>query len=118
MGLSHLAPELDRVARWDSELTGDEQQNLAFSRLLLQKPRWVLMDEAIDRLDDDSRRIALDIFHKELAETAVVHIGRLEAHDGFYARVLRLTKDPEGVRLTPCAQSRSPTEMAERKAAA
>jgi len=118
MGLSHLAPELDRIARWDSELTGDEQQNLAFARLLLHKPRWVLMDEAIDRLDDDSRRMALDIFHKELVETAVVHIGRLEAHNGFYSRVLRLTKDPEGVRLTPCAQHPSATQMAGRKAAA
>jgi putative ATP-binding cassette transporter len=38
--LAHLSPDLDRVARWDRELIGEEQHKLAFARLLLHKPRW------------------------------------------------------------------------------
>lgn len=114
--LSYLTPQLDRIARWDLELTGDEQQNLAFARLLLQKPDWVLMDEAIDRLDDESRTIVLDIFRRELSKAAVIHIGRLNAPDGFYARVLRLKKDPEGQRLVPCPHPQPSAPPARQKA--
>ena len=118
MRLSYLSPELDRVARWDSELGGDEQQNLAFARLLLHKPRWVLIDDSIGRLDEDSRNIALDIFRRELAGTALISISRRDVPDGFYTRILRLTKDPEGLRLVPCASPLSPARTIQQKAAA
>jgi putative ATP-binding cassette transporter len=103
MGLSHLSSDLDGVARWDRELTNDEQQHLAFARLLLHKPSWVLIDEALDSLDEDSRNTVLDIFRQELAETAVINIGRPDTRQGFFKRVLHLIKDPEGERLSPCA---------------
>jgi len=34
VGLGRMAPKLDRVQRWDKELRLDEQQHLAFARLL------------------------------------------------------------------------------------
>jgi vitamin B12/bleomycin/antimicrobial peptide transport system ATP-binding/permease protein len=46
-GLNRLSSSLDRIARWDRELTDDEQQCLVFTRLLLRKPRWVVIDEAL-----------------------------------------------------------------------
>ena len=67
MGLSHLAPELDRSGRWDRELGGDEQQKLPFARLLLHRPRWILINEALDSLDEENRALALDIFTLELS---------------------------------------------------
>ena len=118
MRLSYLSPELDRVARWDSELGGDEQQNLAFARLLLHKPGWVLIDDSIGRLDEDSRNIVLDIFRRELVGTALISISRRDVPDGFYTRILRLTKDPEGVRLVPSARPLSPARTIQQKAAA
>jgi vitamin B12/bleomycin/antimicrobial peptide transport system ATP-binding/permease protein len=54
-GLGNLSLGLDRIARWDRETTDEEQQKLTFARLLLHKPRWVLLDEAIDHLDGDTR---------------------------------------------------------------
>ncbi|MDQ6704146.1 MAG: ABC transporter ATP-binding protein/permease, partial [Pseudomonadota bacterium] len=94
MKLAHLSPGLDSVARWERELTREEQHKLAFARLLLHKPRWILLDEAIDRLDEDARGLVLDIFGQELADAAIVNIGQADTQRGFFTRVLHLIEDP------------------------
>lgn len=103
--LTQFSSLLDRSARWDRELTGDEQQILAFARVMLHRPRWLLIDEALDSLDEESRNRVLDIFSKELADTAILNIGRADPHEGFFTRVLHLFHDPGGERLSPCACS-------------
>ncbi len=61
-GLNRLSSSLDRIARWDRELTDDEQQCLVFTRLLLHKPRWVVIDEALGALDDDAHKRVISLF--------------------------------------------------------
>jgi putative ATP-binding cassette transporter len=80
-------------------LSDDEQQSLAFARLLIHAPPWVLIDEALDSIDEDTRTRALDIFAKDLKDTAVIHIGRMQGRDSMFARVLHLIKDPTIHRL-------------------
>jgi putative ATP-binding cassette transporter len=116
MGLGNLAPGLDRVARWDKELNSDEQQRLAFARLLLHKPRWVLLDEAIDHLDDEARALVFDIFGQELADATIINIGRADTQRGFYTRILHLIGDPEGQRLAPYCAELTPAQPAEQEA--
>lgn len=99
MGLSHLSSQLDRAARWDRELTDPEQQGLAFARLLLHKPRWVVIDEAIGSLAPEARKALFCILEKELPATTVVCISGPQAQDKFFKRVLHLTMDLEGQRL-------------------
>ncbi len=103
MGLSHLSSLLDRVARWDKELTDPEQQGLAFARLLLQEPSWVVVDEAIGSLAPEARKALFDVFEKELAASTLVYISGPQAQDKFFTRVLFLTMNLEGQRLAaPC----------------
>jgi len=97
--LDRLVPLLDESQRWDRELSEDEQQSLAFARLVLHAPPWVLIDEALDTLEDDARENVLGILGKELSRTGVVHIGRAESEAHFFARVLHLIKDPALRRL-------------------
>ena len=118
MELAHLLPGLDRVARWERELTREEQDKLVFARLLLHKPRWILLDGAIDRLDQDARGLVLDVFGQELAEAAIVNIGQADTHSGFFERVLHLIEDPEGQRLAPCASAPVTVLPAKQKAPA
>ena len=101
MKLGRLASDLDRTARWERELTREDQHRLAFARLLLHKPRWILLDEAIDYLDDDTRDLVLDVFGHELADAAIINIGHADTRGGFFTRVLHLIQDPEGQRLAP-----------------
>jgi putative ATP-binding cassette transporter len=90
---------LDAAHRWDRELSEDEQQILAFARLLLHSPPWVLIDEVLDSLDDDARQTILELFGKDLQHTGIIHIGRADAHDHLFSRVLHLVKDPDLRRL-------------------
>jgi vitamin B12/bleomycin/antimicrobial peptide transport system ATP-binding/permease protein len=99
LGLLRLLPMLDVPRRWDRELSDDEQQSLIFVRLLIHAPRWVLIDEVLDSIDEDTRMRALDIFARDLKETAVIHIGRARANDPMFARILHLIKDPSIRRL-------------------
>lgn len=92
--LGHRAPFLDQIARWDKELTLDEQQRVAFVRVLLHAPRWVIEDEAMSALDEDARPLLLSMFKDEFAGTTVVSIGQDEFHDGFYSRAYRLQTHP------------------------
>ena len=99
LGLRRLAPLLDLSRRWDRELSEDDQQGLMFARLLIHAPRWVLIDEVLDSLDEETRMRALDIFSHDLKDTAVIHIGRIDGSDPTFTRVLHLIKDPTTRRL-------------------
>jgi putative ATP-binding cassette transporter len=104
VALARLPPELDRSANWDNELTSEEAQRLAFARLLLHKPRWICIDEALDSLDETDRQTILAIFDHELAGSAVINLGRRDLRDGFSSRILRLVRAPEpkdSTRSTP-----------------
>jgi putative ATP-binding cassette transporter len=101
VGLGHLVPTLDHVQRWDKDLTLEEQQRLAFARLLLHGPSWVLIDDAMGALDEENRRLMLSIFDHELADAAVISVGRSPADNGFYSRILHFRRLSEGVVPVP-----------------
>lgn len=94
VGLDHLTSSLDRVTPWDKELTDSEQQALAFSRLLLHRPRFIIVDEAMSSLSPDARRAVFDAFENELADAALICISGPQGQDKFFRRVLRLNARP------------------------
>lgn len=94
--LDHLVSSLDRVARWDKDLTVDEQQHLAFARLLVHRPQWVVSDEALCHLNEDDRKMLFSLFDSELSKTSVLSISSNEAQYGFYSRTLHLCARPRG----------------------
>jgi putative ATP-binding cassette transporter len=97
LGLQRLVPLLDQTRRWDRELSQDEQLSLAFARIALQAPPWVLIDDTLGALDDETLGRVVDVFAHELVRTSVIHVGRAaQARDPFFSRVLYLVKaDPE-----------------------
>jgi putative ATP-binding cassette transporter len=99
LGLERLVSRLNEVDRWDHELNEDEQQAIAFARLLLHVPPWVLIDEALDSIDVNTRERVMDMFKKDLAHAGVIYIGRADPKSGFFSRVVRLANDPATRRL-------------------
>lgn len=95
LGLARLVPLLDETRRWDRELSLDEQLCLAFARMLLQAPAWVLIDDAFSVLEEESLARVVDLLRNELASTGVVHIGgAVQGQDALFDRSLHLVKMP------------------------
>ena len=105
LDLGHLVPSLDRTERWDQQLPLDEQQRLAFARLLLHAPRWVVVDDAISALGDSHRRLMLSLYDRELAGVTLIRLGRDPVLDGFWSRTLHIIERPGG----PCLRSELPS---------
>ncbi len=101
LGLDRLVPMLDQSRRWDRILGDGEQQSLAFARAVIHAPPWLLIEEVLDTLDDDTRRRVSDVIVKDLAGSGVIHIGHTALHSDLFGRVLHLVKDPEVRRLGP-----------------
>ena len=101
VGLAHLEPHLETVNRWDRDLTDDEKQCLAFARVFLQKPRWVVVNDALDVLDPNSRQRIRTLFSNELAEIGIINIGHDQPETGFYLRKLHLVLDSSGQKFEP-----------------
>lgn len=96
MGLQRLEPLLDETARWERELSMDEQLRLGFARVVLQAPRWLVMDEAFSAFDDDTVETIIDVLQDRLAHTGIVHVGSAgEAHDRLFTQVVHLVKAPK-----------------------
>jgi len=95
VGLSHLSSQLDRQANWDNELGDDELQRVGFARLLLHKPRWVCIDQALDALAETDRREILTIFDKELEGATVISLDRHDLGLAFYKRHLRMSSNAQ-----------------------
>jgi vitamin B12/bleomycin/antimicrobial peptide transport system ATP-binding/permease protein len=93
-GLERLALLLDETHRWDRELSQDEQLCLVLSRILIQRPPWLLIDGTFGSLDEDVLELVIDVFSNELQHTGIIHIGGPgEAHP-LFSRVLHLIRTP------------------------
>jgi vitamin B12/bleomycin/antimicrobial peptide transport system ATP-binding/permease protein len=114
VGMEHLEPHLDTVDRWDRELTDDEKQCLAFARVILQRPSWVVVNDALDVLDPDSRKRIRTLFKGELAEVGLINIGHDQPETGFYPRKLHLVMDSAGQTFEP--EREHPLAMSEKPA--
>lgn len=85
-GLTHLIPHLDEVSDWSHKLSLGEQQRLAFVRLFLLKPKYVLLDEATSAMDEAME----EKMYRELLkdkERTILSIGHRSTLDQFHNKV-------------------------------
>ena len=101
VGLESLQSLLDVTDRWDQRLNDDEKQSLAIARILLQRPKWVVLNGALEVLDTESRRRFEALFRGELAATGVIDIGKERQHEAFFVRRVQLVTDPQGPTFSP-----------------
>ncbi|MFO1114392.1 MAG: ABC transporter ATP-binding protein/permease [Beijerinckiaceae bacterium] len=97
VGLGHLIEALDRSARWDKDLTEIEQHSIAFARVLLHKPRWIVVDSALDALPMTIRRALFSEIDRQLPSMALIAIGSRDAEDAFFTTMLTLERTAGGL---------------------
>jgi putative ATP-binding cassette transporter len=97
--LDRFVNDLDTEDRWDKRLGTEEQHRLVLARVLLHRPVWVIQDESMLELDEESRNLAASIFSTELPGTAVVSFGRAGDIDHFYKETIWLRAEPPNLVL-------------------
>jgi putative ATP-binding cassette transporter len=75
VGLAHLAPKLDEALPWEQHLSVHEQQRIAIARALLQRPDWLLLDDATSALDESGERRLYDTLIERLPRTGMIAAG-------------------------------------------
>jgi len=98
VGLSHLLARLDQSADWSTQLSGGEQQRVAFARAILEKPAWLFLDEATSNLDDASQAELYALLTDRLKHTTIVSIAHRNELARFHGQRLELDAGARGVR--------------------
>jgi putative ATP-binding cassette transporter len=104
VGLERLLQYLDTTERWDRRLNDDEKQSVAFARVILRRPQWLVMNGAFEDLDPASRQRIEAIFAGPLSGVSVIGIGHDSSRHTFFTHRLHLMTDPTGPTFRPDEQ--------------
>ena len=99
VGLAWIAPRLDERGNWEQVLPQRAQQRLAFARMLLQQPSWVLMEEATDSFDPKGERLIFEMLFRELPNTTLLNISFHPDLKRLHHRTLILNRSSESKTL-------------------
>jgi putative ATP-binding cassette transporter len=100
VGLDRLLPSLDTTDRWDRRMSEDEKQILAFARVLLQRPQWLVVNGAFDKLDGVSRERIENVLAGEHS-LGVVNIASGSSHERLFTRTMHLLTSSDGPTFRP-----------------
>ena len=89
-GLEELLSQLDQTESWEKSLSREQQQRLGLVRLLLYRPKWILLQEAFDSLDPDGEVSMLRLICQELPEAAMLTITNQPTAEAFHERQIVL----------------------------
>jgi putative ATP-binding cassette transporter len=73
-GLAWLSSRLDESNNWKDTLPLLIRQRLGFARLLLQRPGWVVMEEATSAFDPKAERLMFEMLRRELPNVGLLRI--------------------------------------------
>jgi vitamin B12/bleomycin/antimicrobial peptide transport system ATP-binding/permease protein len=85
-GLDDLQGQLEQTDSWEKTLTREQQQRLGLVRLLLNRPKWILLQEAFDSLDPDGEEAMLRLISQELPEATLLTITNQPTAEAFHPR--------------------------------
>ncbi len=91
-GVTWLAPRLDAIDNWEQALPLRAQQRLGFARALLQRPAWILMEEASNAFDPRGERLILEMLHHELPNSALLTISSHAGLEALHHRKIVLNR--------------------------
>jgi putative ATP-binding cassette transporter len=83
--MDRLKTQLHDVKPWSETLSSGELQRIAFMRVLLQKPDWVVLDESTSALDLRNEKKMYELLKDRLPNCSVISVGHrpslAEYHD-------------------------------------
>lgn len=97
VGLAHLASRLDQAADWTHTLMPAEVQRLSFARIILLRPRWIVLGDATDALDPVSADAMLRLVAERLPRSSIILVGQHPGSEDLFDRQLTLDRAADGV---------------------
>jgi len=88
--IEELIDQLEQTDEWEKVLTRDQQQRLGLVRLLLYRPKWILLQEAFDSLDPEGEALMFRLICQELPEAALLTITNQPSALAFHNRKIIL----------------------------
>ncbi len=112
VGLGHLAERLSESERWDQSLNASERQCIAFARAVLQKPDFLVMDDALVQIDPEEQAKILALLRGPLAHVGLIGIGNGSGSEPakLYQRSVTIISEPGMGELAPSGQAAAPRE--------
>lgn len=95
--LGHLAEMLDDDRAWAQTLSLGEQQRLAIARALLEKPDWLLVDEATAAMDEATEAEIYAVLRDKLPGATVISIGHRSTLAAFHDRRVVMVETGPGL---------------------
>lgn len=89
-GLGQRIRNLDEFDNWQQQLSGGEQQRVAFARVLLHAPDFIFLDEATSALDPDTERLLYVALIAALPNAAIVSVAHRPELVRFHDHELRV----------------------------
>ena len=86
--LGYLKELLDTEDDWQHKLSPGELQRIAFVRILITRPRLVLLDEATAALDEDTEAALYRLIRQELPDSIIVSIGHRSTLNAFHNQII------------------------------
>jgi len=94
VGLAHLAVQIGEEARWYRLLGESEKQCLAFARVMLHAPRWLVMDDVLMQFDPEALARIAALMTGTLSGTAVLAIGNGSTPPGLFPGKIAILPGP------------------------
>ncbi|MGZ8159256.1 MAG: ABC transporter ATP-binding protein/permease [Methylobacter sp.] len=91
VNLEDLHEQLDHEDNWAGALSREQQQRLGVVRLLLQQPKWILLQESMDSLDSSCEMKMLRLIAQKLPDAAIMTITNEPMAEAFHQRRILLT---------------------------
>ena len=98
--LSALGDRLDEVARWDQVLSNGERQRVAIARLLIHRPRVIVLDDALSALEEAAQASVIACLRRALPDATIVSLAQRPPPRGAYDRQMVLERRADHAVLT------------------
>lgn len=90
VGQKVLIHQLNRIDAWDDVLSNEQQQYLGMVRVLLHRPYWIFIQEALDSLPPHDEARMLQLLAHELPHAGILTITHQPAAQAFHQRQLKI----------------------------
>ena len=88
--LEHLQEDLYTVRDWNAILSLGEQQRLNIARVIIAKPKWLILDEPTASMDQELEKRLFNTLYKELPNITLVTIGHSPSLKDLHSRCIEV----------------------------